>query len=67
MLRKFLSLYWLLLYIQEMDKIMKTLDTIGIKLFVGCTERILLVSIFHYSFVCLRCVVTVSVHYSCVE
>ena len=30
---------------------------------VGCTERTLLVSIFRSSFVCLRCVVPVSVHY----
>jgi hypothetical protein len=30
---------------------------------VGCTERTLIVSIFYYSFVCLHCVVPVSVHY----
>lgn len=31
---------------------------------IGCTEKTLVVSIFHYSFVCLRCVVTVFMHYS---
>ena len=30
---------------------------------VGCTERTLVVSIYHYSFVCLRLVVPVSLHY----
>jgi len=30
---------------------------------VGCTERTLVVSIYHYSFVCLRHVVQVSIHY----
>ena len=31
---------------------------------VGCTERKSAVSIFRYSFVCLRCVVPVSTHYT---
>jgi hypothetical protein len=30
---------------------------------VGCTERTLVVSIFRYCFVCLRCTVTVPMHY----
>ena len=43
---------------------MEKLDNTGIELFVfGCTERTLVVSIFLYSFVCLRRVVPVSVHY----
>jgi hypothetical protein len=50
--------------IQVMNKIMGTLDIIGIKLFfVGCTERTLVVSVVHYSFVCLRYVVSVAMHY----
>jgi hypothetical protein len=41
-----------------------TRDNTGIKtVCVGCTERTLVVSIFRYSFVCLRCVVPVSMHY----
>jgi hypothetical protein len=48
--------------IQGMDKIMETLDIIGIDCF-GCTERTLVESIFLYSSVCLRCVVPVSMHY----
>ena len=48
--------------IQEMDKIMEILDSIRIDC-VGCTERTLVGSIFLYSFVCLRCVMPVSVHY----
>jgi len=36
-----------------MDKIMEALDNIRIQLFcVGCTERMLVVHIFHHSFVC---------------
>jgi len=31
--------------------------------YVGCIERTLVVSIFHYSFVCLYCLVSVSMHY----
>ena len=31
--------------------------------FVGLTERTLVVSVFHYSFICLRCLVAVSMHY----
>ena len=34
----------LLCDVQEIDKIMETLDSIGIKLCVGCTERTLVVS-----------------------
>ena len=30
---------------------------------VGCTERTLVVSILHYYFICLHCVVQVSMHY----
>ena len=30
---------------------------------VGCNERTLNASILHYSFVCLRCEVPVSIHY----
>ena len=48
--------------IQEMDKIMGTLDSVGINC-VGCSERTLVKSIFLYYFACLRCVVPVSVHY----
>jgi len=45
-----------------MDKIMETLDGIGIKLFVlvALKEHQLCL---HYSFVCLHCLVPVSVHY----
>jgi hypothetical protein len=47
-----------------MDKIMESLFNIGIKLFyVGCTERTRVASIFLYYFICLRCVVSVSVDY----
>jgi hypothetical protein len=42
---------------------METLDNIGIKICVGCTERTLVVGIFYYSLVCLCCVVPVSTHY----
>ena len=39
---------------------METLDSIGIKLFVLAALK---EHIFHYSFVCLCCVVPVSLHY----
>ena len=48
--------------IQVMDKTMETLDIIRIKLCVGCTERTLVVS-FVILFVCLCCVMPVSVQY----
>jgi len=50
------------LNIQGIAKIMETLDNVGIKLCVGCTKRALVLSIFCFSFVCLRCVVLVSMH-----
>jgi len=52
------------IYIQEMDKIMENIRHCWNKtVCVGCTERTLVLSIFHYSFVCLCCIVLVSVHY----
>jgi len=42
----------------------ETLGSIGINMFsVGCTERTSVVRTFRYYFVCLRCVVPVSMHY----
>ena len=46
-----------------MGKTVEAIDSIGIKLFVGCTERTSVVSTFRHCFVCLRCVVPVSMHY----
>ena len=47
-----------------LNKIMATPENIQQKtVFVGCAERTLVVSTFRYSFVCLHCVVPVSVLY----
>jgi hypothetical protein len=46
-----------------MDKIMETLDNIGIIFCIGCTEITLPVGFFCSSCVCLHCVVPVSMHY----
>ena len=40
---------------------METLDNIGINVCVGWFARTLVVSIFRYSFVCLRCAVCVNI------
>jgi len=50
--------------IQGMEKIMETREYRNKIPCVGCTERTLVVSVFFYSFVCLHCVLPVSVHYS---
>jgi hypothetical protein len=45
-----------------MDKILETLDNIGLKLFVLAALTQNFSRIIRYSFVCLQCVVPVSVH-----
>jgi len=48
-----------------MDRITEKVDNRGIRMFcVGCTERKLVVNIFCYSFICLRCVGPVPMHYT---
>jgi hypothetical protein len=50
-------------FLERMDKIMETLDSVGTKLFVLAALKELSF-IFHDSFFCLCCVVLVSVQYS---
>jgi len=50
------------MHLKGMEKTMETTHNIG-KSCVGCTERTVVVSTVHYSFVCVCCVLPVSTHY----